>query len=58
MGAFRRIDDHFGLGIREARAINPEPDWAVTGVQPDVKVNAEDALAAAEKLAESELARP
>ena len=30
VGVFHRIDDHFGIGIREARAINPypEPDWA------------------------------
>ena len=40
------------MGIREARAINPysEPDWAVMGVGPDVKVKAADALATAEKL--------
>ena len=46
VGSFRRIDDHFGMGIRETRAINPysEPDWAVTGVEPDVKVKAADAL--------------
>jgi Peptidase family S41/N-terminal domain of Peptidase_S41 in eukaryotic IRBP len=54
VGAFHRIDDHFGMGIRETRGINPysEPDWAVTGVQPDVIVNAADALRVAEKLAE------
>ncbi len=55
VGTFHRIDDHFGIGIRETRAINPypEPDWAVIGVQPDVKVNAADALATAQKLAQS-----
>jgi C-terminal processing protease CtpA/Prc len=57
VGAFHRIDDHFGMGIRETRAINPysEPDWAVTGVEPDVKVKAEDALETAKKLAENRL---
>ncbi len=57
VGAFHRIDDHFGIGIRETRGINPyaEPDWAVTGVAPDVKVKAKDALEAAIKLADSKL---
>jgi len=56
-GVFHRIDDHFGMGIPETRAINPfgKADWAVTGVEPDVKGPAADALAAAEKLAESRL---
>jgi len=28
VGTFHRIDDHFGMGIRETRGINPysEPD--------------------------------
>ena len=57
VGIFHRIDDHFGMGIPETRAVNPysEPDWAVTGVQPDVKVKAADALETAEKLAWSKL---
>src|SRR6266436_686278 len=57
VGIFHRIDDHFGMGIRETRAINPysEPDWAVMGVKPDVKVKAADALETAVKLAESKL---
>lgn len=57
VGTFHRIDDHFGMGIPETRAVNPysEPDWAVTGVQPNVKVNAADALAAAEKLIQTRL---
>jgi retinol-binding protein 3 len=51
-GVFRRLDDHFGMGIPEVRAINPfsSADWAVTGVEPDVKLKASDALAAAQKL--------
>lgn len=57
VGVFHRIDDHFGMGIRQARAINPysERDWAVTGVEPDVKVKAADALATAERLAQTRL---
>lgn len=52
-GVFHRIDDHFGMGIPETRPINPfsTPDWAGTGVEPDVKVKAADALEVAEKLA-------
>jgi hypothetical protein len=58
-GVFHRIDDHFGMGIPETRAVNPfaKADWAVTGVEPDVKVPAADALAAAEKLAARRLSR-
>jgi hypothetical protein len=56
-GVWYRIDDHFGMGIPETNPINPydTPDWAGTGVEPDVKVNAVDALATAVKLAESKL---
>lgn len=56
-GAFHRIDDHFGIGIPEVKAINPfgKSDWEAVGVEPDVKVKAADALETAEKLAESRL---
>jgi hypothetical protein len=52
-GVWRRIDDHFGMGIPEVRAINPfsKADWEGTGVAPDVKAKASDALQIAEKLA-------
>jgi C-terminal processing protease CtpA/Prc len=55
VGTFHRIDDHFGMGIRETRSVNPyaTPDWAVTGVEPDVAVNVGDALETAERLAVS-----
>jgi hypothetical protein len=58
-GVFHRIDDHFGMGIPETSPINPfsKTDWAETGVEPDVKVKAADALQTAEKLAESKLQR-
>ena len=56
-GVWYRLDDHFGMGIPETKPINPfsKTDWAVTGVEPDVRVKAEDALATAKKLAESKL---
>ena len=56
-GVFHRIDDHFGIGITETRGINPfsKTDWEGTGVAPDVKVKAADALETAVKLAQSKL---
>ena len=48
-----RIDEHFMIGVPFARAINPisKTNWEGTGVEPDVKVSAAEALAAAQKLA-------
>lgn len=59
VGVFRRIDDHFGIGLRESKVPNPyqAPDWAVNGVQPDVRVTADEALDTARKLAGTEGAR-
>jgi C-terminal processing protease CtpA/Prc len=56
-GVWHRIDDHFGMGIPESKVVNPysKTDWEGTGVDPDVKVNAADALQTAEKLAETKL---
>jgi hypothetical protein len=56
-GVFHRIDDHFGMGVPEENAINPfaKADWEGVGVEPDVKVNAADALETAVKLAEARL---
>lgn len=50
--------DHFSIGVPFARAINPvtKGDWEGTGVEPDVKVSAADALTTAEKLAAEKLA--
>jgi hypothetical protein len=52
-----RIDDRFMIGVPFARPINPisKTNWEGTGVEPDVKVKAADALQIAEKLAESKL---
>ena len=52
-----RIDDHFTIGVPFARPVNPvsKKDWEGTGVQPDVKITATDALSTAEKLAADKL---
>ena len=59
-GVFHRLGDHFGMGIPEVRAINPfsSGDWAVTGVEPDVKVKASDALDVAQKQLRGAGSRP
>ncbi len=59
-GVWHRIDDHFGMGIPEIRAVNPfsKADWEGTGVEPDVKVKAANALETAEKIAVSKLQKP
>jgi C-terminal processing protease CtpA/Prc len=53
-----RIDDRFTIGVPFARAINPitKTNWEGVGVEPDVKVSADDALTTAQALAEKELA--
>ena len=53
-----RIDDRFMIGVPFARAINPttKTNWEGVGVEPDVKVPADDALATALGLAAKELA--
>jgi len=50
--------DHFTIGVPFGRPINPvtKGDWEGTGVEPDVKVSAADALTTAEKLAADKLA--
>jgi hypothetical protein len=54
-GVFHRIDDHFGVGIPEEKAMNPfgKADWEGVGVEPDVKVRAAEALETAVKLAKA-----
>ena len=48
-----RINEHFGIGVPFARAINPvtHANWEGTGVEPDVKVASALALDTAKKLA-------
>jgi hypothetical protein len=47
------VADYFMVGVPFAKAINPvsKTNWEGTGVEPDVKVPAADALTTAEKLA-------
>jgi C-terminal processing protease CtpA/Prc len=53
-----RIDAHFMIGVPFAKAINPitKTNWEGTGVEPDVKVNAAEALTTAQKLVMEKLA--
>ena len=53
-----RINDHFAISVPFARPINPisKRDWQGTGVEPDVKVKAADALDTAQRLAIGKLA--
>jgi hypothetical protein len=57
MGMGHRIDDHFTIRVPGIRVVNPisKTNWEGTGVEPDVKTKAADALETAEKLAESNL---
>jgi hypothetical protein len=52
-----RIDDHFMIGVPFARAVNPisKTNWEGTGVEPDVKVSANEALDVAKKMAAEQI---
>jgi retinol-binding protein 3 len=52
-----RIDDHFSIGVPFARAVNPisKTNWEGTGVEPDVKVPADEALDVAKKMAADQI---
>jgi hypothetical protein len=52
-----RIDDHFFIRVPFGRFINPvtQTDWEGTGVEPDVKVSAAEALDVAKRLAVEEI---
>ncbi|RZJ85233.1 MAG: hypothetical protein EOO64_01390 [Massilia sp.] len=56
-GGVHRIHQHLAAFIPAGRAVNPisKTNWEGTGVAPDVKVDAEDALRTAERLALTEL---
>lgn len=51
--AGHRLDDHYFISVPFARAINPitKTNWEGTGVEPDVRVPAAEALDVAQKLA-------
>lgn len=52
-----RVGDHFMISVPFARAINPitKTNWEGTGVEPDVKVPASEALDVAKKLAAEQI---
>jgi C-terminal processing protease CtpA/Prc len=52
-----RLNDRFTIGVPFARAINPisHTNWEGTGVAPDVKVTATEALSTAQRLAAEKL---
>lgn len=52
-----RLDDHFMIGVPFARAVNPisKTNWEGTGVEPDVKVPADEALDVAKKMAAEQI---
>ena len=52
------LDDHFTIRVPFARAINPvtKTDWEGKGIQPEVKVPADQALDKAKQLAAEKLA--
>jgi hypothetical protein len=52
-----RVDDHFMIGVPFARAVNPisKTNWEGKGVEPDVKVPADEALEVAKKMAAEQI---
>ena len=57
-GSMRRLADHFSMFVPDGRAISPitRTNWEGTGVEPDVKVPADDALRVAQLMALKALA--
>jgi retinol-binding protein 3 len=55
-----RIDDHFTIGVPDARAINPitKTNWEGTGVESEIKVPASEALEVAKKMAAEQIRKP
>lgn len=55
----RPIDAHFSVAVPFARSMNPitKTNWEGTGVEPDVKVAADQALDVALKLAAEEISK-
>ena len=51
------IADYFMIGVPFAKSLDPvtKTNWEGTGVEPDVKVSADDALTTAEKLANEKI---
>lgn len=57
---YRRVHPHFALDLPEGRSVNPITggNWQGTGVTPDVRVPAEQALERALSLAREAIAKP
>jgi hypothetical protein len=55
----KRIDDHFSVIVSTGRPISPitKGNWEGTGIEPDVKVAAAEALDVAQKLATEEISK-
>ncbi len=51
-GDIHRLNAHFMMNVPSGRSISPvtKTDWEVVGVQPDIKVSADDALETAQLL--------
>lgn len=51
------VADYFMVGVPFAKSLDPvtKTNWEGTGVEPDVKLAADDALATAEKLADEKI---
>jgi retinol-binding protein 3 len=59
-GVFYPLNEHFGMAIPDVHPTNPygANDWEGTGITPDIKVPAADALNTAIDLAERRFAPP
>ena len=55
----KRIDDHFSVIVPTERPLSPitKGNWEGTGIEPDVKVAAAEALDVAQKLAAEEIGK-
>jgi len=53
----QRIDDHFMIGVPSARSVSPisKTNWEGTGVEPDIKVPADEALDVAKQMAAEQI---
>jgi hypothetical protein len=53
----QRIDDHFMIGVPSARSVSPisKTNWEGTGVEPDIKVPADQALEVAKEKAADQI---
>src|SRR5213082_598065 len=53
----QRLDDHFMIGVPSARSVSPisKTNWEGTGVEPDIKVPADEALDVAKQMAAEQI---